>query len=77
MPPYKDALLLAMWPPLPAVVAARSSGLTALAVGGGWCGGVDAPGKEALGVMDPVPDGVAMLDGSSDMNMVAELGEMR
>ena len=56
-----------------AVVAARSRGLTALAVGGGW--GVDE--KEALGVMDPVPLGVARLEGSSLMNMVAELGETR
>jgi hypothetical protein len=56
-----------------AVVAARSSGLTALAVGG-WCG-VDE--NEAFGVMDPVPLGVARFEGNSLMNIVAELGETR
>lgn len=56
-----------------AVVAARRSGLTALAVGGAC--GVDE--NDAVGVMDPVPLGVARLEGSSLMNIVAELGETR
>lgn len=56
-----------------AVVAASRRGFTALAEGGAC--GVDE--KEALGVMDPVPLGVARLEGSSLVNMVAELGETR
>jgi len=55
------------------VVAASRRGFTALAVGGAW--GVAE--NEALGVMEPVPDGVARLLGSSLMNMVAELGLTR
>ena len=58
---------------LEAVVAARRRGLTALAEGTGW--GVDE--KDAFGVMDPVPLGVARFDGSSLMNMVAELGDTK
>lgn len=56
-----------------AVVAARSKGLTALAEGTG-CGVEE---KEAFGVMEPVPDGVGRFEGSSLINMVAELGEIR
>jgi hypothetical protein len=56
-----------------AVVAASKRGLTALAVGGAW--GVDE--KDALGVCEPVPLGVARFDGNSLMNIVAELGDTR
>ena len=54
-----------------AVVAASKRGLTALAVGGAW--GVN----DALGVCEPVPLGVARLDGNSLINIVAELGDTR
>ena len=57
----------------PAVVAAWSSGLTLLVVGSWW----GAPVKEPVGVCDPVPLGVPRLEGSSDVNMVAVLGETR
>lgn len=57
---------------LDAVVAASRRGFTALADGSAC--GVE---KEAVGVMDPVPLGVAKLDGSSLMNIVAELGDTR
>lgn len=56
-----------------AVVAAYKRGLTALAVGGAC--GVDE--KEAFGVCDPVPLGVAKLEGNSLINIVAELGDIR
>jgi hypothetical protein len=56
-----------------AVVAACSRGLTLLAVGS-WCG---APVKDPVGVCEPVPEGVPMFDGSSEVNMVAELGEIK
>jgi hypothetical protein len=56
-----------------AVVAASSRGLTALAVGGWW--GVDE--KDPIGVIDPVPLGVARFEGSSLMNIVAELGDTK
>src|SRR5512141_3070176 len=54
-----------------AVVAACRSGLTLLAVGS-WCG---APVKEPVGVWEPVPDGVPRFEGSSEVNIVAELGD--
>jgi len=54
-----------------AVVAASKRGFTALAVGGG-CGVAE---KEAVGVIEPVPVGVARFEGSSLINIVAELGE--
>jgi hypothetical protein len=52
-----------------AVVAASSSGLTPDA----WCVGAIC----GCGVLAPVPAGVLMFDGSSDVNIVALDGEIR
>lgn len=56
---------------LEAVVAARSRGFTPTPweVGGGP--------NSRWGVLVPVPMGVVRLEGSSDVNIVAEDGEMR
>ena len=56
-----------------AVVAATRRGFSVLDVGARW--GVDE--NEGLGVIEPVPLGVARFDGNSLMNIVAELGETK
>jgi hypothetical protein len=71
--PALETATLAPGTPRFAVVAACRRGLTLLVVGSG-CG---APAKEEVGVCEPVPEGVPMLEGSSEVNMVAELGETR
>lgn len=55
-----------------AVVAASSSGFTA----DEWCSGIE-PGACGWGVFAPVPAGVLMLEGSSEVKIVALEGEMR
>ena len=55
-----------------AVVAARRSGFTEEPVGG-----CVPNGKSLCGVFAPVPVGVERLEGSSEVNMVRLLGEMR
>lgn len=54
-----------------AVVAARRSGFTELPCG--TCGGP----SWGWGVWAPVPTGVEKFEGSSEVNMVAEDGEIR
>jgi hypothetical protein len=57
---------------LEAVVAARRRGFTVDPVGRGCCPG----GYSLCGVCAPVPIGVERLEGSSDVKIVAEDGEI-
>ena len=59
-----------------AVVAATRSWFTfEFADGRGKC--PMGSGESRIGVWEPVPIGVERLDGNSDVNIVAEEGEMR